>query len=283
MKPASRAARIVLVIGTMSIVAILASRLLSPLDRARGFLVPSAREAGQAREAFAAILTDAAAAPPAGLRLTQGEDIRVLAEAAEDCRGRGTYLVRDSAAAPLAILAPHRGSDLDTGTLAAALFDDGIGRAAAWNSAPRRGKDTCPGGDPTRHATHHLTAFSLAFAQTHPQGRIVQLHGFDGRKRDSRAARLADIIVSEGSETPGERLYDLADCLSRSLHPWRVAVYPGDVRELGALRNRQGRALREIGFAGFAHLEMARPVRRALVEDADRRRRFARCLETGLA
>ena len=267
---------------TMIAAAFLASQFLLPLRDAKGFLVPSLSQADAARRQFAAALRGNGRAVPAGLQITAGEGMRTLHEAAGDCRGRGTYLLRSEPAAPLALVAPHRGSDRWTGTLTAALFDEGIGGAAAWNSAPRRGKGGCPGGDPTRQDTHYLTAFSLAFADVHPSGRIVQLHGFDGDKRRSRAAQLADIIVSEGTQAPGDGLYDLADCLSRELHPWRVRVYPGDVSELGALDNRQGQALRAAGFEGFAHIEMSRTVRRALAQDDGARARFARCLADGL-
>ena len=267
----------------MVVAAILASQYLLPLRDAKGFLVPTSQEAAAARRQFALALRGDTAAAPVGLQARPNANWRTLQESEGDCRGRGTYLLRNQSAAPLAIVAPHRGSDRWTGTLAAALFDEGVGLAAAWNSAPRRGKGECPGGDPTRLETHYLTAFSLAFADVHSGGRIVQLHGFDGARRRSRAARLADIIISEGTDTPNEALYDFADCLSRELHPLRVRVFPGDVAELGALNNRQGQAVRAAGFTGFAHIEMARSVRRRLVEDAPLRRRFAACLTDGLA
>jgi len=263
--------------------AFLASRYLTPLDRSRGFLVPDEDEAAVARQRFAEVLTEGAGEPPDGLISQMQGQVLAMVEAANDCRGRGSYLLRPEGAIPLAVFAPHRGADLQTGTLAAALFDENDIAAAAWNSAPRRADDGCPAGDPTRHETHHLTAFSLAFADAYPAGRIVQLHGFDGAKRRSRAAQLADIIVSEGTDAPNPRLYDVADCLSRELHPWRVAVYPGDVAELGALRNRQGRSLRAIGFTGFVHIEMPRDVRRTLVANREQREAFAHCLQTGLA
>ena len=263
--------------------AFLASRYLTPLNRARGFLVPDEDEAARARERFAKVLTDGTGVAPGGLISQTHDRTLAIAESGDDCRGRGSFLLRPDSAMSLAVIAPHRGADLQTGTLAATLFDENDIAAAAWNSAPRHASMGCPAGDPTRYETHHLTAFSLAFADAFPAGRIVQLHGFDGAKRRSRAAQLADIIVSEGTDAPNPRLYDLADCMSRELHPWRVAVYPDDVGELGALRNRQGQSLRAIGFTGFAHIEMARDVRRTLVANRERREALARCLQTGLA
>lgn len=271
-----------LLVLAMLVLAALASRYLSPLRQATGFVVPSAAEAKKAEAAFASALAGNDTQLPPGLVAVRQEGYRVLGEKAGQCGGQGTYLLREPPALPLAIVAPHRGSDRHTGTIAASLFDESPAAAAAWNSAPRRANAGCPAGDPTRHPTHHLTAFSLAFAAAYPQGRVVQLHGFDGARRTSRAAQLADIILSQGTRTPAPSLYDLADCLSRRLHPWRVRVFPGDVDELGALENRQGQALAAAGFTGFAHIELSREVREALVADGAQRAVFGRCLATGL-
>ncbi|MDG6079406.1 hypothetical protein E3U23_09400 [Erythrobacter litoralis] len=267
----------------MVVAAILAIRYLSPLRNAEGFHIPSAAEAFEAQGRFAAVLQGDATSPPSGLIYEDDNGVTLLSEPDNDCLGRGSYALRRDASNQIAILAPHRGSDLFTGTITARLFDEQAATAAAWNSAPRHGGANCVGGDPTRHETHYLTAFSLAFAERYPAGRIVQLHGFDRDKRASRAAQLADIIVSDGTIAPNAGLLDLADCLSRELHPLRVAVYPGDVAELGALSNRQGQALHAVGFSGFAHIEMARSVRQSLANDRAIRARFARCLTAGLS
>lgn len=281
-----------LIIVAMALTAIAAAAIFRPFHGAQDFHVPSAREARSAQALFAAAFAGArpsrlqAQAAPLGLEPRALLDLPgelVLRETAEACRGQGVYRLRAAAPLPLAIIAPHRGADRHTGTLATLLFEEAPVAAAAWNSAPRRPSAECPGGgDPTRVETHYLTAFSLAFAVAHPQGRIVQLHGFERAKRQSRAAQLADIIVSEGSEQPGARLLDLADCLSRTLHPLRVAVYPNDTSELGALTNRQGQALRAAGFDGFVHLEMAAELRRRLTREPALRATLMRCLAQGL-
>lgn len=283
--------RIALVLLTMTAAAILASHLLRPLRDAQAFYIPSAAEAREAQALFAAALGDKAGL--AGSARALGLDLRTveggapglaLREAAGDCRGRGVYRLREGAALPLALVAPHRGSDRHTGELAGKLFEEMPVAAAAWNSAPRRATPECPGGgDATRVETHYLTAFSLAFAEAHPNGRIVQLHGFEGAKRQSSVAQLADIIVSDGSTKPGRRLLDLADCLSVGLYPLRIMVFPLDTHELGAQQNRQGRALRAEGFEGFVHLELSAPLRQRLVEDDALRARLGACLAEGLA
>ena len=283
---------IVIAILTMILATILASELFRPLNQARDFHIPSAAEAARARSLFAdaleganrgALADQAASLGPEMRRVDGGVASLALRESEGECLGRGLYRLRDDAGLPLALVAPHRGSDRHTGTLAQLLFEEMPVTAAAWNSAPRRVTDACPGGgDATRVDTHFLTAFSLAFADKNPGGRIVQLHGFEQGKRTSSAAQLADIIVSEGSEEPSARLLDLADCLSVALHPMAVAVFPLDTGELGAQQNRQGRAVRGEGFEGFAHLELSANLRERLVTDKALRAHFGACLVEGL-
>ncbi len=239
-----------------------------------------------ARVMFRQALTDAPdpdAAARLGLHIRQSDgewDGVVLSEEDSDCAGRGAYLIRQGTSLPLAITAPHRGSDLHSGTIAATLFAETGAAAAAWNSAPRNARDACGAAiDLARQDKHHFTAFSLAFAEAFPAGRVVQLHGFDGNKRNSEAARNAEIIVSDGTGEPGDKLLDLADCLSRRFAPRPVLVYPIDTGELGALGNAQAQVLREEArFDGFVHLEMSSRFRAELVQDTALRARLGQCL-----
>ena len=205
----------------------------------------------------------------------------MLAEGEDGCEGRGTYLVRDGdEALPLAITAPHRGADRHTGVLAASLFLESGAAAAAWNSAPRNPRTECPHAiDLAREHRHPFTAFALAFARRHPDGLVVQLHGFERQARNEAAARGASVILSNGTRKADARLLDLADCLSLSLAPHSAKVFPDETGELGALANAQASALRKAGFAGFVHLELSAELRRELVSDDALRARFRGCLE----
>lgn len=195
------------------------------------------------------------------------------------CEGRGVYLVRSGQVQPLAITAPHRGADRHTGSLAAQLFLESNAAAAAWNSAPRRPTPACPHAlDLAKAPDHPFTAFALSFARRYPEGRMVQLHGFDRRKRAAAATGEAAMIVSNATMTPDPGLLDLADCLSVALDPAPVLVFPFEAKELGALTNAQGQALRQAGFGGFVHLEMSAELRQRLVADKGLRGRFIRCL-----
>jgi hypothetical protein len=205
----------------------------------------------------------------------------MISEEKGACEGRGAYLFRYPAAnLPLAITAPHRGADQHTGTIAASLFLEGSASAAAWNSAPRHPRQECPHAlDLAREPRHAFTAFAVAFAEAHPDGAIVQIHGFERMKRPPGAAREADIILSNGTRKPDTRLLDLADCLSLEMMPHRALVFPNETAELGALGNAQAMALGDMGFDGFVHLELSAELRAKLVKDEALLARFRGCLE----
>ena len=276
--------------------------LLRPLREARDFYVPDAADARAAQGMFGAALAGMRLAKSSPQSPTQSPhsldaarfglvtarvespDGLALVEPQDDCGGRGAYLLRQGAAvSPVALVAPHRGADRHTGTIVQLLMAEHRFAAAAWNSAARRPSAACAhAGDVAREATHYITAFSLAFAQQYPQGRVIQLHGFDGKNYQDNAAGRADLILSDGSRRPPEGLRLMAACLTRALPDRPVRVYGIDSDILGATVNRQGRALRRAGFAGFSHVEMSPGMRALLVGDGSARARFATCLEAGL-
>ncbi len=276
--------RLTWIVIAMVLVATSLALLLRPPRKEDGFYVPRAEEAHEAQVMFGQILqagdvSGAASFALEARRLEQPAGLS-LAEPAGTCSGRGTYLFRAGPdQIPAALTAPHRGADRLTGELAAALFEEHPFAAAAWNSAPRRGGADCPhSGDIARLPTHYLTAFSLAFAQRYPAGRVVQLHGFDHAKRDSIAAAEAGMILSDGSRNPSERLLDLTDCLAIAFPDVKVAVFPIESEELGATTNAQGKALRAAGFTGFSHLELSDSLRLRLMASVEDRTRLAVCL-----
>lgn len=283
-----------LVLIAMLLLATTLAVLLRPVRRERDFHLPSAAEARRAEAMFGDLMAQAAAgtgdagAVQAGrfgfaLHRPEQPGTLALAEPEGTCGGRGVYLLREGQGlVPVALVAPHRGADLRTGEIAAALFAEFPFAAAAWNSAPRRSGEGCAeGGDVTREPTHYLTAFSQAFARRHPRGRIVQLHGFDPARRQGQAAREADAIVSDGSSAPSEQLLDLAECLSAAFPQRSFLVYPIDTDQLGATTNAQGQVLRAAEFSGFAHLELSAGFRKALEADPAERARLAACLGAG--
>lgn len=284
--------RTVPVLFAMALAAAVLALVWRPMRGAQRFHVPSEQEAAAAQRLFGRALKDpgsikalgrdagALGLAPSTLGAPQG---LVLSETEVDCAGRGAYVLRAGAAAPLALVAPHRGADRHTGTIARLLFEEQRVVAAAWNTAPRRSDGDCSaGGDVAREPTHYITAFSLAVAQRFPQGRIVQLHGFDPERRASSNAYAADAILSDGTDRPPVQLVELARCLNRTFPQRRFAVYGIDTDELGATGNAQGRALHDAGFAGFVHVEMAGSLRALLVADPAARALFFSCLAADL-
>lgn len=262
--------------------------LFPPLRSSNGFERPGAVDLSRAEAMFAAGLGAPKSsewreeASDLGWQARDAEGFAQLVEPFGNCQGRGVYLIGLSPdAAPTAMTAPHRGADKHTGTLAAMFAEEGKLAAAAWNSAPRRKSAECDAfGDLAKAEEHFFTAFALSFAQAYPQGRVVQLHGFDRDNRQSLAGSEADIIISDGTDQPGDRLLALSECLTISLQAWNVRVYPLDAPELGALKNAQGAALREQGFEGFTHIEMSLNLRLALRKDTGLRAQFLNCFKT---
>lgn len=262
-----------------------------PLREARRFDVPTPAEMAAAQQLFGtalarpgtggAIATRAKALGLAARPIAQPPGL-ALSDSSDDCAGRGGYVLRSGAVRPLAVIAPHRGADRHTGTIARQLFEEHPIAGAAWNSAPRRQAAECPGwGDVARAPSHFITAFSLAVAQRFPSGRVVQLHGFERERGGFSEAYNFDAILSDGTAEPGERLLDVAACLKRGFLGRRIAVYPRDTQVLGATANAQGQALRAAGFAGFTHVEMAPALREFLATDPDARADLFACLEAG--
>jgi hypothetical protein len=274
----------------MALAAGMAAVLFPPLREAIGIDRPDAGQLDKTQQLFGDAL---AGQGHARLALRAGElgftaaaqsqawQGVMISDGGRDCANRGSYLFRDPPdASPIAITAPHRGSDRNTGTIAASLFLESSAAAAAWNSAPRNpGPDCAHAIDLARQPDHPFTAFALAFANTYPDGTIIQLHGFERMKRASGAASGADMILSNGTREPTPRLLDLADCLSRNLAPHQALVFPYETGELGALSNAQAIALGEVGFDGFVHLELSAEFRQKLAEEKDLRNRLSHCLE----
>ncbi|MWJ28476.1 hypothetical protein GPM19_09700 [Halomonas sp. ZH2S] len=200
--------------------------------------------------------------------------IVALVEKQDARRGRGFFAARTGGGTPLLIQAPHQYYDLRTGTLARKLFLESNAMAAAWNTTHRYHSDDT---DLVHIADSYLHALSRAFADVHPKGRILQLHGFSSAKRESLAGREAQAILSDGSSYPSKALARLTDCLSQRLDI-RALLYPRDVRELGATTNTLAADLRRRGFEGFVHLELDAELRKRLVRDADARNILIQCV-----
>lgn len=256
--------------------------LRTDLRQKEHFALPDAAEAEAARRASADLVADIA--PPgeildaAGLTWHRNFDWQALGDTPARPAGRGLFVHR-SGGLPMLLSAPHQFHDIETGRIAAQLFDDLQVAAAAFNTAPR--SLSLPDGRKTdlgKLEGTHFNLFHLAFHAAYPKGRIVQIHGFAAEKRSSQSARSAELILSNGTRHPDPGTVATVECLRRA--GFRTLLYPDDVTELGGTQNA---TLAELLRAGapvgtFLHVEISRAMRDRLVVDDALRFVFGTCL-----
>ena len=124
----------------------------------------------------------------------------------------------------------------------------------------------------------YYRAFSQAFAAVFPAGHILQLHGFAKQKRTTSAGARADIIISSGTNPPSPVVLATGGCLKQRLTGREVYIYPQDVLELGGVTNTIGHSLRDVGHAGFIHLELSKQLRERMIRQGELRRIVLDCL-----
>ncbi len=193
----------------------------------------------------------------------------IVAEAENQRRGRGLYAF--SNAGRHALEAPHVPSDELTGQILLRYAEDGLPRALAWNTVPRKTADLA-------HLNGtYLIAFSRAFAQVYPSEKILQLHGFDAQRRRSVAGAQSSAIISAARHDPPPELKSAVKCMQQEIEK-NTRLYGVDVHELGAMTNDVARALRNEGYRGFIHIEMDMSLREQLVDVPAKRQALLNCL-----
>ncbi len=263
--------------------------LLKTLIATRNVPRLSSAEMNSSRAAFVSLLNgdraDAASLPHRlELIVRQVEQPfrgTIIEERQGKARGHGVYLIKHRAERPypLLVTAPHRGADRYTGPLAAAVFAETDAFAAAWNSTPRGHGNKSSGLDLAQLERHLFTAFATGFAEVHPNGKIIQLHGFDPAKRRTDSGRRADVVLSSGSQRTSPQVQFIGGCLADSLPGYNVRVFPAEVLELGALNNAQARILHKLGHDIFVHVELSLRLREALMDSRELRSAFGECLQ----
>ncbi|HED51923.1 MAG TPA: hypothetical protein ENI83_00050 [Gammaproteobacteria bacterium] len=201
-----------------------------------------------------------------GIQLA-GHTCQVLHESAGRREGRGFYLFCTQVNSRTALQAPHSFKDLQTGYIALAMANSARFRVVAWNTVPRYSEDEKGRHDADlAHLTEsYFTALTRALATDDSIEHVIQLHGFSRQKRNGDGKNAA-IILSNGTRQPDPSLLSLASRLRETLDV-NTRVFPYDIRELGALTNRQGRLLREAGHTGFIHIELSSEMRKQLRND----------------
>ncbi|MEE9413460.1 MAG: hypothetical protein V3V22_10460 [Methylococcales bacterium] len=211
------------------------------------------------------------------------DDLLFFQEATNNLSGRGLFAIhKGTGVNPWLLQAPHAKYDKDTGKIAALIFADGKFKAAMWNSVPRKTRVDNLSSAITADMAHlkgtYWQALTEVFARYSGTGRIIQLHGFRQSKRKSAAGRDSEIILSAGHYYPPQWVRETAQCLKKSM-PGKISLYPYDVKELGATTNVQNHLLQAIGFKGFLHIEMSRPMRQELVKSQTLRQLLVSCIQ----
>jgi len=264
-------------------------RLWREARRPAPYIQPPAAQLQAAQRLFRQELLDPAAPGLAGEWASLGmrriglhigkNTCRLIMESAGDRHGRGLYLFCPQAPRAVALQLPHGFKDAHTGRIGLKLAASGEFALVAWNTVPRNYRDQ---GQYVDADLAHLpeswfTALTRAIAASGRLRQVVQPHGFSQAKRKSAAGRAADFILSAARREASLAVEDLAACL-RKQGEKRVRVYPREVRELGALSNREAALLRETGTTGFIHIEMSGAVRKRLAHESTARHRLLACL-----
>ena len=240
---------------------------------------PTPRELSAAQRLFVRLLRGESAQAIASEAHAMGWEVHshiigpatwsIMSEKSDQRKGRGLFAF--SSRGRHALQAPHVPSDGLTGQILLKYARDGLPRALAWNTVPRKTADLAH-----LDATY-LIAFSQAFAQVHPSEKILQLHGFDGDKRRSNAAAESEAIISAGHKNPSSELKHAVQCMKRKVEE-ETRLYGVDVQELGGTTNSIVRAMRRSGYEGFVHVELAMSLREDLAENSGQRRAMFECL-----
>lgn len=268
------------------------SELYDRAQGGQGFYHPTEAELAQARRLFGRMLSgdffpqggENAGWESLGFHAVQVEQqgreyVALMEDGAK--KGRGFYLFADVPDSRTALMVPHGIKDLRTGKIGMELLSEGEFVAGAWNTVPRypQSGEQSHNQDLAHTQDTYFVAYTKAFADVYPRGRLVQLHGFATEKRETKAGREADVIVSSGSAILPQAIYELTNCLRRT--PFRIALYPLQVRELGGTTNISGNVLQGMGHSGFVHLEMSYPLRTRMTESPQLLKTFEDCLELG--
>lgn len=221
----------------------------------------------------------AAEARSLALEIESIGSLLIIREEENAKRGRGFFVFRRDARSDI-LLVPHGFKDEMTRDIGVSLFNQGSFSAAAWNTVPRyyERNGIRVDADMAHLPGTWFTAFALAAARVWPSGQTLQIHGFEQGKRKSAAAAAADLILSNGTRTPGPQLRRQQQCLSSGL-AHAIRLYSESFRELGGTTNVQGTALRARGYQGFVHIEMSRSLRLALRDDEATHATLLRCMQ----
>lgn len=218
----------------------------------------------------------AAAWQPLGFEaVAAGEGVVVIRERNGQRQGHGFFLFKPDSQSRVVLQMPHSSDDSHTGMIGFKLLHESDYLAAAWNTVTRDEADMAHLPD------SYFTAFSAAFSQVVPAGRLVQLHGFAQEKRTTAAGRTAAVVLSSGGKQVTAGVRAIGNCL-QSVWPGGVRLYPLNISELGGTRNTNLAVMQRWSHTGFVHLELSSEVRQALLTNGELRHHLNHCLTEGV-
>lgn len=178
-----------------------------------------------------------------------------------------------SANVPIMLQSPHKFYDKHTGKIGRNLYKLGHYKVYMENTVQRYRTDNAD----RAHQTYTLfSAFADAFIQHYEEAKVIQIHGFSSRRRNTQAGKSADIIVSNGTRHPTPYLQELQICHRDNLG-LVSRIYGADVFELGATTNKIGRKLNSNDLGHFIHIELSHEIRENHSND-EWIRSFAECI-----
>ncbi len=275
----------IILMGALSVVPVQATMLENQLKAASGnadFIVPDQQDLRQIKQQFKDAFNNQESPVDwhrSAMESHNQKDFTVIQESPSNRQGRGFFALRSIKSEQWLLQAPHADSDLYTGKIACRLFLEAPFKAAQWNTVSRKTavKDSDEPADMAHLPDTYWQAFTAAFAETYPDGKIIQLHGYEQKFRKSRAGETTDMILSAGRTDPPQWVKQTAACL-KSAFPGRVSLYPMDVKELGGTTNRQGELMQQLGHRGFLHIEMSKKMRQQLLDHSETRNLLIKCL-----
>jgi hypothetical protein len=229
----------------------------------------------------AAAASDAAAL---GYRIEDVPELHgvvLLRELESKRRGGGAYLVRLGAPSRVIVQAAHTLFDEGTLPLGCELFERAGALALCIETAHRyKAAEMDEAGNypaDVAHARDSLfQAVTEGLLRAAANATVVQLHGFG--PRESQAA----VVLSSGVSQREAALPTRAQRLLTGVVHTGVERFPDETSELGGTTNVQGELVRAAG-GSFLHVELAAPLRKALLADADLRARFLAALARSAA
>ena len=158
---------------------------------------------------------------------------------------------------PIMIQVPHKYFDRHSGTIGRGIFEQGGFHVYMENTVQRY---TTEWSDMAHESKSLFAAFTMAYTEVYPHSVVVQVHGFSSRKRHSKVARYADVILSNGTPLYDDFIRKIQQCHRIELG-LVSRVFGLDVFELGATTNTIGAILNKDKNGHFVHLELSAETR----------------------